>query len=62
MCVCFPFYIANDDLDVAQLVEYFDVDVFLFFLTSCAKQIVDDYEMPRIYKDMKGSLKVKKNK
>ena len=58
MCVCFPLYIANDDIDVAQLVEYFEVDVFLFFLTTCAKQLVYEFEMPRLYKEIKGSLKV----
>ena len=58
MSICFPFYIACEDIEIAKLVEYFDIDIFLFFLTSCAREIINEYDMPRIYKDLKGSIKV----
>ena len=58
MCVYLPVFLASDKLSPHQLANYYGFDLCLFLIISIARQQLNSWHIPKIYKRINESQKV----
>ena len=56
-CICLPYFIISE-IDLNDLGNYYDLDLILFFILSCARKEINHWEKSKVFNRISDSQSI----